>query len=176
MRSFYRVSYIDPIWKSRCTAPMLQKDPLVALTKPPHSALAADKGDLELFMGMDQAQQTCVIREGFEPIVVTLIARELLDVQAKTLLESLRMPNSAIARKKSSQERLSASEGDRVARVLMTFAHARDVFEDAASAAEWMKSPHAELDDEPPLAMLDTQSGFDRIRDLLMRIEFGGGV
>lgn len=135
-----------------------------------------EDGDLELFMGMDQAQQTRVIREGFEPIVVTRIARELLDVQVKTLLESLRLPNSTIARKKSSQERLSASEGDRVARVLMTFAHARDVFEDAVSAAEWMKSPHAELDDEPPLAMLDTQSSFDRVRDLLMRIEFGVGV
>jgi len=58
----------------------------------------------------------------------------------------------------------------------MTFAHARDVFEDAGSAAEWMKSPHAELEDESPLAMLDTQSGFDRVRDLLMRIEFGVGV
>jgi uncharacterized protein (DUF2384 family) len=43
-------------------------------------------------------------------------------------------------------------------------------------AAEWMKSPHAELDHEPPLAMFDTQSGFDRVRDLLMRIEFGVGV
>lgn len=138
--------------------------------------LGCEEGDLELFMGMDQAQQTRVIREGFEPIVVTRIARELLDVQAKTLLESLRLPNSTIARKKSSQERLNASEGDRVARVLMTFAHARDVFEDAGSAAEWMKLPHAELDGEPPLTMLDTQSGFDRVRDLLMRIEFGVGV
>jgi putative toxin-antitoxin system antitoxin component (TIGR02293 family) len=138
--------------------------------------LGGDKGDLELFMGMDQAQQTRVIREGFEPIVVTRIARELLDVQAKTLLESLRLPNSTIARKKSSQERLNASEGDRIARVLMTFAHARDVFEDTGGAAEWMKLPHAELDGEPPLAMLDTQSGFDRVRDLLMRIEFGVGV
>jgi putative toxin-antitoxin system antitoxin component (TIGR02293 family) len=135
-----------------------------------------EEGDLELFMGMDQAQQTRVIREGFEPVVVNRIARELLDIQAKTLLDSLRLPNSTIARKKSSQERLSASEGDRVARVLMTFAHARDVFENAGSAAEWMKSPHAELDDEAPLAMLDTQSGFDRVRDLLMRIEFGVGV
>ncbi|CAB3773767.1 hypothetical protein LMG29542_07429 [Paraburkholderia humisilvae] len=143
---------------------------------PPAFGRGGNEGDLELFMAMDLAQQTRVIREGFEPIVVTRIARELLDVQAKTLLESLRLPNSTIARKKSSQERLSASEGDRVARVLMTFAHARDVFEDAGSAAEWMKSPHVELDDEPPLAMLDTQSGFDRVRDLLMRIEFGVGV
>jgi putative toxin-antitoxin system antitoxin component (TIGR02293 family) len=138
--------------------------------------LGGGDGDLELFMRMDQAQQTRVIREGFEPIVVTRIARELLDVQAKTLLESLRLPNSTIARKRSSQERLNASEGDRVARVLMTFAHARDVFEDAGSAAEWMKLEHAELDGAPPLATLDTQSGFDRVRDLLMRIEFGVGV
>jgi putative toxin-antitoxin system antitoxin component (TIGR02293 family) len=139
-------------------------------------ALGGNEDDLELFMGMDQAQQTRVIREGFEPIVITRIAKELLDVQARTLLESLRLPNSTIARKKSSRERLNASEGDRVARVLMTFAHARDVFEHAGSAAEWMKLPHAELDGEPPLAMLDTQSGFDRVRDLLMRIEFGVGV
>ena len=138
--------------------------------------LGADERDLELFMVMDQAQQTRVIREGFEPIVVTRIAKELLGVQAKTFLKSLRLPNSTIARKKSTQARLSASEGDRVARVLMAFAHARDIFEGAGSAAEWMKSPHAELDGEPPLSMLDTQSGFERVRDLLMRIEFGVGV
>jgi putative toxin-antitoxin system antitoxin component (TIGR02293 family) len=139
-------------------------------------ALGDNVEDLELFMSMDQAQQTRVIREGFEPIIITRIAKELLGVQAKTLLESLRLPNSTIARKKSSQERLSASEGDRVARVLMIFAHARDVFEDAGSAATWMKSAHAEFESESPLAMLDTQSGFDRVRDLLMRIEFGIGV
>jgi len=86
------------------------------------------------------------------------------------------LPSSTIARKESTQERLSASEADRVARVLITFAHARHVFEDAGSAAEWMKSPHAELDDEAPLSMLDTQPGFDRVRDLLIRIEFGVGV
>lgn len=138
--------------------------------------LGHNERDLELFMDMDQAQQTFVIREGFEPVVISRIANELLQVQAKTLLESLRLPSSTIARRKSSQERLSSSESDRVARVLMAFAHARDIFEDAGGAAEWMKLPHAELDGEPPLAMLDTQSGFDRVRDLLMRIEFGVGV
>jgi putative toxin-antitoxin system antitoxin component (TIGR02293 family) len=152
-----------------------------ATAAPSSNTLAApglghDERDLELFMDMDQAQQTLVIREGFEPVVVSRIANELLQVQVKTLLESLRLPNSTIARRKSSQERLSSSESDRVARVLMTFAHARDIFEDAGNAAEWMKLPNAELDDEPPLAMLDTQSGFDRVRDLLMRIQFGVGV
>ncbi len=108
--------------------------------------------------------------------MVSRIANELLQVQAKTLLESLRLPNSTAARRKSSQERLSSSKSDRVARVLMTFAHARDIFEDARGAAEWMKLPHVELDDEPPLAMLVTRSGFDRVRNLLVRIEFGVGV
>jgi putative toxin-antitoxin system antitoxin component (TIGR02293 family) len=136
-------------------------------------ALGGKEEDLELFMSMDQAQQTSVIREGFEPIVIPRIAKELLGVRAKTLLESLRLPDNTIAHKR---ERLSASEGDRVARVLMIFAHARDVFEDAGSAAEWMKCGHAEFEDESPLAMLDTQPGFDRVRELLMRIEFGVGV
>jgi putative toxin-antitoxin system antitoxin component (TIGR02293 family) len=139
-------------------------------------AVGGNEEDLERFMSMDQTQQTRVIRDGFESIVITRIAKELLGVQVKTLLESLRLPNSTIARKKSAHERLGASESDRVARVLITFAYARDVFEHAGSAAEWMKFPHAELDGEPPFAMLDTQPSFDRVRDLLMRVEFGVGV
>lgn len=140
------------------------------------SGLGANENDLELFMAMDQSEQTRVIRDGFKPDVITLIAKDLLGVQAKTLLDSLRLPISTIARKKSAQRRLSAAEGDRVARALMTFAHARDVFEDTHNAAEWMKLPHAELGGEPSLSMLDTQSGFDQVRDLLQRIEFGVGV
>ncbi|WP_240655708.1 MbcA/ParS/Xre antitoxin family protein [Paraburkholderia phosphatilytica] len=65
------------------------------------------------------------------------------------------------------------SEADRAARALLIHAHANDVFEDGRLAAEWMKHPHAELRAERPIDMLDTQSGYDRVREILTRIAYG---
>lgn len=69
-----------------------------------------------------------------------------------------------------------ASGVRRVARVLYLRQLAVEVFEDQALAVEWMRRPHAELAGLSPLDMLDTQPGYDRARDLLLRVIHGVSV
>ncbi|ESS37744.1 hypothetical protein P355_0462 [Burkholderia cenocepacia KC-01] len=60
--------------------------------------------------------------------------------------------------------------------MLYVFRLAMDVFENETLAAEWMQLPHAELAGLRPLEVLDSQPGYDRVRDLLMRVIYGIGA
>lgn len=136
----------------------------------------AAKNDFEIFMGMDQIGQAHQIRDGMEATIISRIASELLNIPLQSLLASLRLPSSTINRKISSGERLSASESDRAARTILIYEQARDVLEDGKLAAKWLQLASVELRGERPLDMLDTQTGFDRVRDVLVRLEHGVGV
>ncbi|HDR8948699.1 MULTISPECIES: type II RES/Xre toxin-antitoxin system antitoxin [Burkholderia] len=129
--------------------------------------------DFEAFGKMDPLAQRETIRDGMESIVVERVAKELLHVPLQTLLTGLSLPTSTILRKISNEERLSGAESDRVARVLYVFEQATQVFEDSELAAEWMQRSNAELGGLKPLEVLDSQPGYDRVRDILLRATFG---
>jgi putative toxin-antitoxin system antitoxin component (TIGR02293 family) len=135
--------------------------------------LGSHDDDFTFFLGLDQIEQSHLIRDGMEAVIVSRIANELLDIPVQTLLASLRLPSSTINRKISQGERLSASESDRAARTMLAYAQAKDVLEDEKLAAEWLLRPNVQLRDERPLDMLDTQTGYDRVRDILLRLEYG---
>ncbi|OLL33136.1 hypothetical protein BTH42_04135 [Burkholderia sp. SRS-W-2-2016] len=135
--------------------------------------LGAQPQDFEIFRTMDPLAQRQIIRAGMQAMIVERIAKELLQVSLQTLLAGLGLPSSTILRKISKEERLSGSESDRVARVLYIFEQAHEVFEDPNLAAEWMRRPNAELGGLKPLEVLDSQPGYDRVRDILLRATFG---
>src|SRR5258708_3489339 len=137
------------------------------------NGLGAEDDDFKFLLGLDPIEQSRLIRDGMEAVIVSRIANELLDIPVQALLASLRLPSSTINRKISQGERLSASEADRVARTMLIYAQAKDVLEDEKLAAEWLMRPNVQLRGERPLDMLDTQTGFDRVRDILMRLEYG---
>ncbi|MDR6413124.1 type II RES/Xre toxin-antitoxin system antitoxin [Paraburkholderia terricola] len=147
-----------------------------------HKAFAGSNGlgahphDFETFRKMDPLEQRRAIREGMEAIIVDRVAKELLHVPLQTLLGGLGLPSSTILRKISKEERLSGAESDRVARVLYVFEQATEVFDDDTLAAEWMQRPNGALGGLGPLEVLDSQPGYDRVRDLLMRVTFGVSV
>jgi len=129
--------------------------------------------DFERFASMDPVSQGRTIRDGMDAIIAERVAKELLQVPLQTLLAGLGLPSSTILRKISRKERLSGPESDRIARVLYIHEQAVDVFEDEALAAQWMRRPNATLGGMTPLEVLDTQPGYDRVRDILSRIAFG---
>jgi len=137
------------------------------------NGLGSQPHDFETFGKMDPLAQRQTIRDGMESIIVDRVAKELLDVPLQTLLTGLGLPASTILRKIANEERLSGAESDRVARVLYVLQQATQVFEDARLAAEWMQRPNAELGGLKPLEVLDSQPGYDRVRDILMRVTFG---
>ncbi|WP_293024312.1 antitoxin Xre/MbcA/ParS toxin-binding domain-containing protein [Pandoraea sp.] len=144
--------------------------PAHALVSHPGTLPAAMDDFLVLDAPLAQRQ---LIRDGFEARVIDRVARELLHMPVQTLLFSLNLPSSTILRKIQRQERLSPAESDRVARVLYLRRLATEVFEDEARAIAWMRRPHAELGGLSPLDVLDSQPGYDRARDLLLRVIHG---
>ncbi|PRZ44841.1 putative toxin-antitoxin system antitoxin component (TIGR02293 family) [Paraburkholderia fungorum] len=140
------------------------------------NGLGAQQHDFEVFRKMAPLAQRQTIRDGMQAIIVERVAKELLHVPLQTLLTGLGLPTSTILRKISKEERLSGAESDRVARVLYVFEQASEVFENPALAAEWMQRPNAELGGLKPLEVLDSQPGYDRVRDLLLRVTFGIAV
>ena len=140
------------------------------------NGLGAGKGDFDTFARMAPMSQRRAIAEGFDALIIERVARELLGVPVQSLLSALSLPSSTILRKIAKHDRLSQSESDRVARVLYVLGLATDLFEDGERAAAWMNRANAELDGLKPLEVLDVQPGYDRVRDILNRAQFGVGA
>jgi putative toxin-antitoxin system antitoxin component (TIGR02293 family) len=68
---------------------------------------------------------------------------------------------------------LSPIVSDRLFRVAKVYARATEVFEDPASAREWLHSPQIGLNERTPLDLLVTEAGARAVEDLLTRIEHG---
>jgi putative toxin-antitoxin system antitoxin component (TIGR02293 family) len=161
---------------SRRTKPGASTAKSAAASRRAHTGtggLGAQEDDLTFFLGLAPTEQSRLIRDGMEAVIVSRIATELLEIPVQTLLASLRLPSSTINRKIAQGERLSAGESDRAARTMLIYAQAKDVLEDGGLAAEWLLRPNVELGGERPLDTLDTQTGFDRVRDILVRLEHG---
>jgi putative toxin-antitoxin system antitoxin component (TIGR02293 family) len=134
----------------------------------------ANTDDIETFLvRFDPLEQRRQIREGMEATIIERVAKDLLHVPVQTLLANLNLPSSTILRKMARAERLSPAESDRVARVLYVRQLAVEVFEDRALAGEWMQRSNAELSGLSPLAVLDSQPGYDRVREILLRVIHG---
>jgi putative toxin-antitoxin system antitoxin component (TIGR02293 family) len=134
----------------------------------------AHSDDIETFLvRFDPLEQRRQIREGMEAAIIERVAKDLLHVPVQTLLSNLNLPSSTILRKMAREERLSPAESDRVARVLYVRQLAVELFEDPAMAAEWMQRNNAELAGLSPLEVLDSQPGYDRVRDILLRVIHG---
>ncbi|WP_454721076.1 MULTISPECIES: antitoxin Xre/MbcA/ParS toxin-binding domain-containing protein [Cupriavidus] len=141
---------------------------------PDKDGLGTQPDDFDRFLRrMGALEQRKVIREGMDASIVERVAKELLRIPVQTLLNGLGLPSSTVLRKISKHERLSGPESDRVARVLYVLELATDVLEDPKLAAQWMQKPLFELDGMKPLEVLDSQPGYDRVKDILMRTAFG---
>ena len=156
----------------RQTAKQTSKQ-IAANTRSRTRGLGTRPQDLEAFSKTGPLEQRQQIRDGMAAIIVNRVAKDLLHVPIRPLLNALGLPSSTILRKISKADRLTGTESDRVARVLYIFDRALDVFEDKRVAAEWMLRPTLELSGVCPLEVLDTQPGYDRVRDLLTRLTFG---
>ncbi|MCA8117980.1 DUF2384 domain-containing protein [Burkholderia cepacia] len=146
-----------------------------AATTPAGSSngLGAGRDDFDTFRRMAPMSQRRAIAEGFDAVIIERVARELLGVPVQSLLSALSLPSSTILRKIAKHDRLSQGESDRVARVLFVLNLATDLFEDSERAAMWMSRANAELDGLKPVDVLDVQPGYDRVRDILNRAQFG---
>ncbi|GAB3410163.1 DUF2384 domain-containing protein [Massilia agilis] len=124
-------------------------------------AFAGDTGDMIRQM-----------RAGTPARAIPAVAANL-GVSQERLFELLRLPKSTVKGRISKNELLSATEQDRVYRAERVLNRAISVLEDAAAARTWLNRENRALGGEVPLAMLDTEVGYELVLDTLGRIEFG---
>lgn len=87
------------------------------------------------------------------------------------------VPKPTLARRRKNRQRLSADEGNRVARVAKAFEMAMTIFQDERKARDFLTRPHAMLDDATPLDVaLATGPGADAVVNLLGRAAYSGGA
>jgi putative toxin-antitoxin system antitoxin component (TIGR02293 family) len=50
---------------------------------------------------------------------------------------------------------------------------AADVFGDEDLGKNWLLEPNMATDDKPPLSLLGTSGGLERVKNLLLRLQYG---
>ena len=83
------------------------------------------------------------------------------------------IPDRTLDRRIASGENLKLEEADGLARLLRVVNAAREVFEDAALADEWLRSPNPALGDLIPIQMARTDIGGREVESVLTRIAHG---
>ena len=132
--------------------------------------------ELERLLAMGTICRTRGVHTGMKAAVLVPIAHILFKIPLKELLNGICLSRCAVRRKIRTGARLSVSESARVARTLMLFEQAADVFDNNGFAATWFLRTNVELGGPRPLDVLHTRLGFERVRDLLSRLEFGIAV
>lgn len=84
----------------------------------------------------------------------------------------LSVPQRTMARRKAEQ-RLTAQESDRLARLARILTYASNVFGTEEKASSWLTRPHRVLQGAAPIELLDTDLGTQVVETMLGRIEHG---
>jgi putative toxin-antitoxin system antitoxin component (TIGR02293 family) len=84
----------------------------------------------------------------------------------------LSVPPRTMARRKAEQ-RLTAPESDRLARLARILTYASQVFGSEEKASTWLTRPHRVLEGTAPIELLDTDLGTQVVEAMLGRIEHG---
>lgn len=78
-----------------------------------------------------------------------------------------------LVRKKNAEQKLSAAESDRLARVVRVVGRAEEAFGDRAKAHRWLRKENRALAGRRPIDLLDSDAGARMVERELGRIEHG---
>lgn len=119
-----------------------------------------------------QADVVQLIRRGLPYSTVDAVT-EHFGLDVKDVRHIVKLTDRTVARRKQNPRPLDASQSERLIRVVKVMGLASEVLEDEDRARQWLKTSNIALNDECPLELLDTGIGFERVMDVLRRIEFG---
>lgn len=105
------------------------------------------------------------------PARAALIFKDKLGLTNDQLAALLGLSARSVNRLSPPGALLPPVAGDRLYRCARLYALAENVFEDAAAAVEWLKTPQRALDDTVPLDLAATDIGTREVETLLGRIE-----
>lgn len=111
-------------------------------------------------------------RQGMPRAEVDKIAG-IIGLTDKEMARILNMSERNLHRLKP-EDRLARDASERLLLLTNLLRHGFDVFDnDAETLADWFRTPLRELNDQSPVQLLDTATGFGLVDDVLVRIEYG---
>lgn len=120
----------------------------------------------------DPADLIKQMRRGTPANVIPAIASRF-GLSQDSLFQLLGLPKSTIKARLARNGALSSSERDRIYRAEKVWERALEVLEDEDSVRAWLVRKNRPLGGEAPLALLDTEPGYELVLDTLGRIEYG---
>ena len=112
-----------------------------------------------------------MIREGIPAAAVEFVL-SAVHVSQSELAQALGIPERTLARRKR-EGVLNSEESSKLLRLARVMSRATEVFDAAAAAIDWLKSPNAALRGNVPLRLFDNDIGAECVLDALGRIEHG---
>lgn len=112
-----------------------------------------------------------IVRRGLPAMAIEALSRAVQLTQAE-LGATLAIPERTLLRRKK-EGILNTEESAKLVRVARVMHRAIEVFEDQATALDWLKQPNQALGHASPLSLLDTDLGAETVLDTLGRIEHG---
>lgn len=125
------------------------------------------------FLALPPLMQAEQIRQGIDASVAVSICRDLLGLPLPIFLKNLGLPSDGLRRKIAASKRLTSRESDLLARTVFAHQLATEIFQDPKLAKEWLLRKNSLFRDETPLQLLDTQAGYDLVRNHLIRVSYG---
>jgi putative toxin-antitoxin system antitoxin component (TIGR02293 family) len=119
----------------------------------------------------DRQMQIRLLKKGLPASAFEKLQEEI-DVPVMTLAAVTKIAPRTLTRRKK-EGRLLTDESERVLRLSMLFARAKEVLGDIGHARQWFKSPKIALGGKTPLEYADTEPGAREVEDLLGRLEHG---
>lgn len=110
------------------------------------------------------------IRTGMSFELLDDVQKEL-DLTQEDLEQALDVSSRTLQRRRKQGKPLSSATSDRLWRILHAYNLAHRALDSRKAARLWMKTPHAVLNDETPLARLDTEPGLREVEDMLSVID-----
>ena len=112
------------------------------------------------------------LRSGTPASVIPVMASRF-GITEDSLFDHLRLPRNTLADQIHKNAVLSSTEQDRLYRAFRVWKRTLEVLEDQNSARRWIIRENRSLGGEAPLALLDTEVGYELVLDTLGRIEYG---
>lgn len=127
---------------------------------------------LDMLFNGDTSEVIEEMRRGTPAKVIPELAGRLGMTQDSLFLH-LRLPVQRLHERICAHALLSATEQDRIYRTHRVWKRALEVFDDENDARRWINRDNRSLGGESPLALLDTEVGYELVIDTLGRIEYG---
>ncbi|TXD35656.1 DUF2384 domain-containing protein [Lujinxingia vulgaris] len=113
------------------------------------------------------------ILQGFHYRTIEAL-QNYLDLSQVEMAKALGVSRQTLIRNlKAKKHHLSSQLSDQLYRVARITRRAIEVFGERDAASRWLKCENAALGGRPPLHLLKTDAGAEKVAELLGRIEFG---